>query len=67
MQISRKHEVCNRFALSGKLIAKMTFKAVFHFNRIVAKRSVFLFFVNTQAELIMWTQCIIRYVWLRYG
>ena len=42
----------------------MTFKAVFHFNRIVAKRSVF---VNTQAELIMWTQCIIRYVWLRYA
>ena len=39
----------------------MTFKAVFHFNRIVAKRSVFLFFVNTQAELIMWTQYIIRY------
>ena len=32
----------------------MTFKAVFHFNRIVAKRSVFLFFVNTQAELIIW-------------
>ena len=30
----------------------MTFKVVFHFNRIVAKRSVFLFFVNTQAELI---------------
>ena len=28
----------------------MTFKAVFHFNRIVAKRSVF---VNTQAELII--------------
>ena len=27
-------------------------KAVFHFNRIVAKRSVFHCFVTTQAELI---------------
>ena len=30
-------------------------KAVFHFNRIVAKRSVFHCFVNTQAELMIWT------------
>ena len=30
-------------------------KPVFHFNRIVAKRSVFHCFVNTQAELIIWT------------
>ena len=31
-------------------------KAVFHFNRIVAKCSVFHCFVNTQAELMIWTQ-----------
>ena len=28
-------------------------KAVLHFNRIVAKRSVFHCFVNTQAELMI--------------
>ena len=31
-------------------------KPAFHFNRIVAKRSVFHCFVNTQAQLIIWTQ-----------
>ena len=31
-------------------------KAVIHFKRIVAKRSVFHCFVNTQAELVIWTQ-----------
>ena len=31
-------------------------KAVFHFNRIVAKRSVFHCFKNVQAELMIWTQ-----------
>ena len=28
-------------------------KAVFHFNRIVAKRSIFHCFVSTQAELLI--------------
>ena len=31
-------------------------KPVFHFSRIVAKRSVFHYFVSTQAELMIWTQ-----------
>ena len=31
-------------------------KPVFYFNRILAKRSVFHCFVNTQAELMIWTQ-----------
>ena len=31
-------------------------KAVFHFNRIVTKRSVFYGLVSTQAELMTWTQ-----------
>ena len=31
-------------------------KPVFHFNRIVAKRSVFHCFMNTQAELMIWAQ-----------
>ena len=31
-------------------------KPVFHFNRIVAKRTVFHCFVNTQADLMIWTQ-----------
>ena len=31
-------------------------KAIFHFNRIVAKRTIFHCFVSTQAELIIWTQ-----------
>ena len=31
-------------------------KAVSHFNRIVTKRSVFHCSVNTQAELMIWTQ-----------
>ena len=32
------------------------------FNRLVAKRSVFHCFVNTQAELMMWALNGIRYV-----
>ena len=31
-------------------------KRVFHFNRTVSKRTVFHCFVNTQAELMIWTQ-----------
>ena len=31
-------------------------KAVFHFRRIVAKRTVIHCFVSTQAELMIWTQ-----------
>ena len=31
-------------------------KAVFHFSYVVAKRSVFNCFVNSQAELMIWTQ-----------
>ena len=33
-----------------------TIKAVFHFSRIVAKRTVFHCSVSTQAELMIWTQ-----------
>ena len=35
---------------------KLSIKPVFHFNRIVAKRSVFHCFVNSQAELVIWAQ-----------
>ena len=52
VQIDSKDDIQGRFPLQPYCIAK---------------RSVFLFFVNTMAELIMCTQCIIRYVWLRYG
>ena len=38
------------------VVSFMRLKAVFHFNRIVAKRSVFHCFVNSQAELMIWTQ-----------
>ena len=31
-------------------------KAVFHFSRIVVKRNVFHCFLNTQAQLMIWTQ-----------
>ena len=37
-------------------------KAVFHFKRIVAKRSVFHCFVNIQAELMTYGHNTIRYV-----
>ena len=40
----------------SKLTLIFCLKPVFHFNRIVAKRSVFHCFVNTQAELMTWTQ-----------
>ena len=42
-------------------------KPVFHFNRIVAKRSVFLCFLSTRVELMTSTQKkMLRYVTLRY-
>ena len=42
--------------LADILITFTLLKAVFHFNRIVAKRSVCHCFANTQAELVIWTQ-----------
>jgi hypothetical protein len=42
------------------------FKLVFHFNRIVAKRSVFLCFLTTRVELMTSTQKrMLRYVTIR--
>ena len=38
------------------LLKELKVKPVFHFNRIVTKRSVFHCFVNTQAKLMIWTQ-----------
>ena len=36
-------------------------KLLFHFSGIVAKRSVFQYFVNTQVELMIWAQyCTLR-------
>ena len=43
------------FRLSLMFLRK-DLKPVFHFNRIVAKRSVFHCFVNTHTELMIWTQ-----------
>ena len=43
------------FHLAFEQVELITQKPVFHFNRIVAKRSVFHCFVNTQAELMIWT------------
>ena len=40
----------------AKMMYKYSLKAVFHFNRIVAKRTVYHCFVKTQAELTTWTQ-----------
>jgi hypothetical protein len=41
-------------------------KPVFHFNRIVAKRSVFLCFLTTRVELMTSTQkTMLRYVTIR--
>jgi hypothetical protein len=48
-------------------ISSSTLKPVFHFNRIVAKRSVFLCFLSTRVELMTSTQKkMLRYVTLRY-
>jgi hypothetical protein len=55
-------------ALEKKYLQRIdTFlKPVFHFNRIVAKRSVFLCFLTTRAELMTSTQKkMLRYVTIR--
>ena len=46
--------------------SKERLKPVFHFTRIVAKRSVFLCFTSTRAELMILTQKeMLRYVTIR--
>ena len=58
------------FPASGKTLAerlrtyiRKLVKPVFHFNRIVAKRSVFLCFLTTRVELMTWKQKkMLRYV-----
>ena len=50
-------EFTNVYYISIQIAERFVFvKPVFHFNRIVAKRTVFHCFVNTQAELMIWTQ-----------
>ena len=46
--------VSGGYACGGWEIVQV--KPVFHFNRIVAKCNVFHCFVNTQVELMTWTQ-----------
>jgi hypothetical protein len=44
------------------------FKAVFHFNRIVPKRSVCLYFLSNEVDLMTSTQKkMLRYVTIRYA
>ena len=52
---------CSTAGLAITTDLVITLKAVFHFNRIVAKRSVFHCFVNTEAKL-MYGHNRIRYV-----
>ena len=49
--LARKHNLQPNNAQSDKRTGTSG-KAVFHFNRIIAKRNVFRCFLNTQAELM---------------
>ena len=41
---------------SSNSVSNSALKPVFHFNRIVAKRSVFHCFVSSEEELMIWRQ-----------
>ena len=56
----------HRTILIKDLINVTALKAVFHFNRIVPKRSVFLCFLSDSVELMTLTQKkMLRYVTIR--
>ena len=58
MQLLQSSECRSHSTLMLPSSCTLSFKSALlsHFNRTVAKRSVFHSFVNTQAELIIWTQ-----------
>ena len=58
MALATHAAVNARFAPARKVWYNllMSVKAVFHLNRIVAKRTVFHCFVTPQAKIMIWTQ-----------
>jgi hypothetical protein len=55
--------ILRQIAFRLNLLMRSRLKPVFHFNRIVAKRSVFLCFLTTRVELMTSTQKkMLRYV-----